>query len=181
MNIVGLLSLGLRKSRWLQLFNRKRVNCSQTRSHILLIIRKVQLPKKRTKMKRKRNNKSWGRNNKLFFFLKPNKKLLKSPWAVSSHFPCTRVNKASYASGRYTSKPICVFHFQAERWNIFKDGKKHLKYWGGAIFCYIISNLIPTQTIYQYVLNLQKGLNIKRTVTYMQNSLFQHETLGHIF
>lgn len=39
-----LLSLGLRKSRWLQLFNRKFVNYSQMRSHTLLIIRKDKLP-----------------------------------------------------------------------------------------------------------------------------------------
>lgn len=42
----------------------------------------------------------------------------------------------------------------------------------------MVSNLIP---IYQYVLNLQKRLNTKRTITYMQNSLFQHETLGPYF
>lgn len=39
-NIAGLLSLGLRKSRWLQLFNRKFVNYSPMRSYTFWIIRK---------------------------------------------------------------------------------------------------------------------------------------------
>ena len=43
-NIVGLLSFGLRKSRWLQLFNRKFVNYSQMRSYTFWIIRKDKLP-----------------------------------------------------------------------------------------------------------------------------------------
>lgn len=94
-------------------------------------------------MERTRYHRSWGENNKLVFS-KNKQEVLEKPFECFISLPCTRMNKIRYTSESYIHTPIGVFHFQAESWNILNVESIYLKYWGGEILCYILSNIIPT-------------------------------------